>query len=65
MPRGFGRNLSNPKLMWFYPTEPDTHHADARSHVWLRGKTLGGSSAVNGMIYVRGQPEDFDGWART
>lgn len=63
MPRGFGRTLADPRLMWYYPTEVDTHHADAKSHVWLRGKTLGGSSAVNGMIYVRGQPEDFDEWA--
>ena len=63
MPCGFGRTLSNPKLTWYYPTEVDTHHADARSHVWLRGKTLGGSSSVNGMIYVRGQTEDFDDWA--
>jgi choline dehydrogenase-like flavoprotein len=62
MPRGFGRTLGNPKLTWYYPTEPDTHHAAARSHLWLRGKTLGGSSSVNGMIYVRGQAEDFDGW---
>lgn len=62
-PRGFGRTLTNPKLTWYYPTGPEPEHADAGSPLWVRGRTLGGSSAVNGMIYVRGQPEDYDEWA--
>ncbi len=63
MPRGFGRTLANPALTWYYLTEAEPEHAELGSQMWLRGRTLGGSSAVNGMIYVRGQPEDFDGWA--
>lgn len=61
MPRGFGRTLQNPKLMWYYETEPEPGNAH-RPFVWMRGKTLGGSSAINGMIYVRGQPSDYDTW---
>lgn len=63
MPRGFGRTLADPALTWYYQTEAEPEHAAAGSRMWVRGRTLGGSSAVNGMIYVRGQPEDYDGWA--
>jgi len=63
MPRGFGRTLADPALCWYYRTEPEPEYAASGSPLWLRGKTLGGSSAVNGMIYVRGQPEDYQGWA--
>lgn len=59
VPRGFGRTLADPALTWYYQTEGD----DGPGPLWVRGRTLGGSSAVNGMIYVRGQAEDYDGWA--
>lgn len=62
VPLGFARNAYNPKLAWLYQTEPIAG-LDHRSLVWPRGRVLGGSSSINAMIYVRGQPEDFDAWA--
>jgi choline dehydrogenase len=47
---------------WAYDTEPQAHMHD-REMFWPRGKTLGGSSAINAMIYVRGHPADYDNWA--
>lgn len=62
MPMGIGKTLVDPNLCWYYSTEPDPL-ADDQSHIWLRGKVLGGSSSVNGMLYFHGQPEDYDFWA--
>jgi choline dehydrogenase len=45
-----------------FVTEPQIH-ADARVHAWPRGRVFGGSSAVNAMVFARGHPSDFDGWA--
>jgi choline dehydrogenase len=61
MPMGIGKTLINPALMWYYQTEPEAGNA-YRSRVWVRGKVLGGSSSVNGMMYMRGQPEDYNHW---
>ena len=49
------------KVDWCYRTEPDPG-LDARSIEWPRGKVLGGSSSLNGLLYVRGQPQDYDRW---
>lgn len=55
------KGIGNPRFDWMYQTEPDPTLRD-RSAVWPRGKVMGGSSSINGMLYVRGFPSDFDGW---
>ena len=61
IPRGFGKLLGNERFAWFFPTKPIGHAQTAE--IWVRGKTLGGSSAVNGMVYNRGVQADWDGLA--
>ncbi|MFT3754454.1 MAG: GMC family oxidoreductase N-terminal domain-containing protein [Pseudoxanthomonas sp.] len=62
MPMGIGKTLMNPELTSIYMTEPDPGNGH-KPAVWMRGQTLGGSSAVNGMIYCRGHPQDYEDWA--
>ncbi len=59
VPVGYAMTLKDPDINWLYETEAD---ADGRTHTWPRGKVLGGSSSINGLLYVRGQAEDYDGW---
>jgi choline dehydrogenase len=61
IPIGYGKNIANPDVNWCYETEPDPGVANRRIF-WPRGKVLGGSSSINGLLYVRGQPEDYDHW---
>lgn len=61
VPAGFTRVLKDPRINWNYVTEPDPGTKD-RNHAFPRGRVLGGSSAINGMLWVRGLPEDYDGW---
>ena len=61
VPVGYSQTLKDPKVNWLYPTEPDPGTGD-RVHVWPRGKVLGGSSSINGLLYIRGQHADYDGW---
>ena len=61
VPIGYSQTLKDPKVNWLYQTEPDPG-TDGRTHVWPRGKVLGGSSSINAMLYVRGQRADYDGW---
>jgi choline dehydrogenase len=63
IPLGFGKTFADPSVNWCYETEPDAGAA-GRKVYWPRGKVLGGSSSINGMVYIRGQAEDFDHWAQ-
>ena len=61
IPAGFYRNIYHPKITWQFETEPQAE-LGGRRLVWPRGKVLGGSSSINGLIYIRGQRQDFDLW---
>jgi len=61
VPIGYARTMNHPVLNWGFETEPEPNMHGRRVY-WPRGRTLGGSSAVNGLIQIRGQAEDFDGW---
>ena len=63
IPMGVSRLLPDPTVNWNYLTEPEEGTAGRRI-AQARGKMLGGSSAINGMVYVRGQPQDYDHWAQ-
>jgi choline dehydrogenase len=60
-PIGFGKTLNDRKVNWMYETEPDAE-TGGRVHKWPKGKVLGGSSSINGLLYIRGQAQDYDGW---
>ena len=62
IPVGYLYCIGNPRTDWMYQTEPDPG-LNGRSLRYPRGKVLGGSSSINGMIYMRGQSRDYDGWA--
>jgi choline dehydrogenase len=62
IPVGYFRTMHDPAYDWCYRTEPDAGTAGRRID-WPRGKVLGGSSSLNGLLYVRGQREDYDRWA--
>jgi choline dehydrogenase-like flavoprotein len=63
IPAGMLRLIENPRVNWNYLTEPEPGSGD-RAIRWPRGRVLGGSSSINGMLYVRGNPADFDLWAQ-
>jgi choline dehydrogenase len=63
VPAGFFKMLDHDKLTWKYRSEPDPG-TNGRSIVYTRGKVIGGSSSINGLVYIRGQPEDYDHWAQ-
>ena len=62
VPVGYFKTMHNPKFDWCYKTDKDPG-IDNRQLQWPRGKVLGGSSAINGLLYVRGQHQDYDRWA--
>ena len=61
IPLGYGKLFNNPKFNWLYSSEPESD-LNNRKIIQPRGKVLGGSSSINGLLYIRGQPEDFDHW---
>jgi len=61
MPKGFSVVANNPRYAWRYSTERKAGQG-ASPEIWPRGRMLGGSSSLNGMMYHRGQKEDYDGW---
>jgi choline dehydrogenase len=63
IPAGVLRVLNNPRINWNFMSEGEPGTAGRRLQ-WPRGKTLGGTSSINGMLYVRGNPADYDGWAQ-
>ncbi|MCG7494466.1 GMC family oxidoreductase [Thalassobius sp. Cn5-15] len=62
IPVGYLYCIGNPRADWMYKTQPDKG-LNGRSLLYPRGKTLGGCSSINGMIYMRGQARDYDNWA--
>ena len=64
VPIGYGRVYHDRRVNWKYTSEPVPGLDGARSY-WPRGRTLGGSSSINAMVWVRGDRADYDGWART
>jgi choline dehydrogenase len=63
VPAGFFKMLDHDKLTWKYRSEPDPG-TNGRAIVYTRGRVVGGSSSINGLVYIRGQPEDYDHWAQ-
>src|SRR5215470_13598777 len=61
MPMGYAKLFANPQLNWMYESEPEPE-LDNRTMYQPRGKVLGGTSSINGMVYMRGNPADYDEW---
>lgn len=64
IPIGFAKTFGNSRYNWIYRVESEEGLSGPRSGAYFHGKVLGGCSAVNGMVYIRGQREDFDQWSR-
>ena len=62
LPIGYGKTMWDPIYNWKFNTEPDPG-MNNRSIYWPRGRGLGGSSSINGLIFIRGQKEDYDSWS--
>jgi choline dehydrogenase len=62
LPIGYGRTMWDPKVNWKFQTEPEPQMG-GRQVYWPRGRVLGGSSSINGLIVIRGQSQDYDRWA--
>ncbi len=61
IPMGFGKLVPNPNVNWGFETEPEPG-LNGRTVIWPRGKVLGGSGSINGLVFLRGPSSDYDGW---
>src|SRR5690606_39055999 len=61
VPLGYANVFADPRINWMYESEPE-EALDRRTMYQPRGKVLGGTSSINGMIYIRGNRADYDGW---
>ncbi len=61
IPAGFAKTFLDPAVNWKFATQPE-QQLDGRRIYWPRGKVVGGSSAINGMVYIRGLASDYDQW---
>ncbi len=62
MPKGIGKLTQDPGHAWHFPVEQPREDGVPSNEVWVRGKVIGGSSSINGMIYSRGDPQDYEDW---
>ena len=62
LPIGYAKTIAHPVFNWRFYTEPEPN-MNGRKLYWPRGRGLGGSSSINGLIFIRGHPADYDAWA--